>query len=488
MKNNKEKIFNFYIPVLLFMIAFIWKLFYIGVRDICIDEPFTIFNAQRNLKEILLLPTHNEPNPPLFMILLHFWIKIFGISPYSVRIIPLIFNATTVVFIYLLGKKISNYQGGSIAAGLFILSSYQFYFGMETRTYSLLLCSVAAAIYYLFSIIVEKEKKHFLTGLIIANIALVYSHYFGWFVVFMEFATVLFYFKNKIVLKKVFLAIAVTAIAFVPMAITFLKQFLISKDNSWMRPPDKTAYWKEITLFLNAPVVITVFICLFIAGGILLFSKMRKKKFPAEIALLFLFWIVPYTIMFFISSRIPMFENRYVMYNSIALYLFIGTSLGYLYQKWKILMPIAGIIMLATMGINLQTQREFIAHREVKQAVNYLKEKTVDNYVTIIYPHWADYGFAYYYDPSIFEDINNFEAHLRSNAIYQVWGLEDAKVYIAEHPDQKIAFFKDGAWDYPDIENYLDSAYVRTDSAFFADCFHVYLYNIESVKTGVKTN
>jgi uncharacterized membrane protein len=476
MENRNVKLLNFYIPVALFLIAFVWKLTFIGTRDISIDEPFTIYNAQRSLKEILLLPTHNEPNPPLFMILLHFWIKVFGITPYSVRIIPLIFNATTAVFLYFSGKKIMNYHAGIIASGLFVLSSYQFYFGMETRTYSLLLCATAAAIYYLFSLLEKPDKKHFLLGLIISNIVLIYSHYFGWFVVFMEFITALIYFKNNKALIKVSIALFSTAIAFIPMAITFIKQFLISKDNSWMRPPDSTAYWKEITMFMNSPVVISTILYLFAFGMLFLFIARKPTKFKSEIPVLFIFWIVPYSIMFLVSSKVPMFENRYVMYNSIALYLFIGISIGYLYQTRKLMLIAAGIIVLFVMGIKLQTKKEFIAHREVQQAVNYLKDNTDQDYITIIYPHWADYGFAYYYDLNVFRDINNFEEHLRSRDVYQVWSLDDAINYISKYPNQKIAFFKNGGIGYNDIENYLDSASTRTDSAFFEDCINIFLY------------
>lgn len=476
MRINKNSLLNIYIPALLFLIAFVWKFFYIGARDVCIDEPFTIFNAQRSLKDILLLPAHNEPNPPLFMVLLHFWIKIFGISPYSVRIIPLLFNAATAVFMYFLGRKIMNYQSGIIAAGLFILSSYQFYFGMETRTYSLLLFATSSALYFLFSIIKDPKSRKFLVGLVISNIILVYSHYFGWFVVLMEGATLLFYLKRKGILKSATIAIGTTAIAFIPMASIIIKQFLISKDHTWVRPPESSKYWEEITSFMNSPHVITTIMYVLIAGIILFAINKTKKKFPFEIALLFLFWIVPYSIMFFVSAKVPMFENRYVMYNSIGLYLFIGTLIGYLFEKYKFLLLLAVAIVLFTMESKLQTQKEFIAHREVKKAVNYLKEKTGPNYVTIIYPHWADYGFAYYYDRNIFRDIDNFEEHLRSKDIYQVWGLDDVKRFTAKYPDRKIAFFKDGGDGYVEIENYLDSAYVRTDSTFFADCFRIFLY------------
>ncbi len=60
------------IAISLVLIALISKILFIGARDICLDEPFTIFHAQNNVLDILKLPAQNEPNPPMFMLLLHF--------------------------------------------------------------------------------------------------------------------------------------------------------------------------------------------------------------------------------------------------------------------------------------------------------------------------------------------------------------------------------------------------------------------------------
>lgn len=475
---TKENILNLYIPVLLFLVAFMWKFFYIGVRDVCIDEPFTIFNAQLSLKEILLLPTKNEPNPPLFMLILHFWVKLFGISPYSVRIIPLLFNALTPVFIYLTGKKISNYQGGILAAGLFILSSYQFYFGMETRTYSLLLCATSAAIYYLFSNLQNPERRDFLAGLIISNIALVYSHYFGLFVVFTEFLTALYYFRNRLALKKILIALVATGVSFLPMSVIIVKQFFLSKKQTWVKPPEASFYWREIVMFMNSKMVIWITLAVIGVGILLWLAGKQKKHYPDKIVTLFFFWFIPYTLMFFVSAKVPMFENRYVMYNSIGLYLFAGTAVAFLFQEQKYLSVLASALVLFFMGFNLQTRREFIAYRETKKAVDFVKGKTGKDFLTIVYPHWNDLEFAYYYDQEIFKDVRNFEPRLRDSLVYQVWSLDDAKTYIEKFKGKKIAYFRGGK-DYEDINRYLDSAYVRTDSASFSDCYYIYIYNLK---------
>ncbi len=478
LKVNRQNLPDVVIVVVLFATAFIWKFLFIGVRDVCIDEPFTIFNAQKGLKEILLLPTQNEPNPPLFMFILHFWVKWFGISAATVRIVPLFFNALTPVFLYLTGKKLSNHLGGMVAAGLFILSSYQFYFGMETRTYSLLLCATAATLYYLFSLLKNPSGKGYLAGLILTNIILVYSHYFGWFVVFMEFVTGLLYLKNREAFKKIFLAVVVAGIAFIPMAVTFVRQFFISKEQTWVKPPERSAYWRELILFLNNPLVIKVVVVVLLVGLVVFLTGKNKKLVPLDLAAIFLFWLLPYTLMFFVSSKVPMFENRYVMYNSIGLYLNIGFLTGLFYSRWKFLLPVASAVILLTMGLKMQTNLQFIAYRETQKAVHFVKERHDASMLTLVYPHWNDYEFAYYFNQEIFKDVTNFEPRLRDSMVYQVWGLDDAKNYIEKFRDKNILFFRGGN-GYKEINNYLDSLYLRTDSVYFPDCYYIYSYRIK---------
>lgn len=478
LKDNNRVIVSIIIPLLLFVAGFVWKFIFIDARDVCIDEPFTIFNAQKSLREILLLPTQNEPNPPLFMFILSLWIRITGISAASVRLVPLFFNALTPVFLYLAGRKLSNTWGGVAAAGLFILSSYQFYFGMETRTYSLQLCATAAALYYMYSLIIDPARKGHFAGLIIANIILVYSHYFGWFVVFMEAVTCIFYFRRKAAVKKVLLAVLAAAVAFLPMAITVVRQFMISKEQTWVKPPEGSVYRRELIMFMNNPLVIQVVAVVLTAGIVIFLLGKRKKQMPWHYLTLFMFWFLPYTFMFLVSYKVPMFENRYVMYNSIGMYLTIGVLTGFLYAHLRYFLPIAVVTVLIAMGIKMQTSLEFIAYRETRKAVEYVKRNKDSSTLVIIHPYWNDFEFSYYFDRDIFRDVPNMQQRLRDSMVYQVWGLDDAKIYLDRYDADKVLFFRGGS-GFDDINNYLDSLYIRKDSTFFPDCYYIFSYEKE---------
>lgn len=475
MRGKKEIWYSQIIPFLLLSFAFLWKLPFISSRDICLDEPFTIFHAQQSALDIIKLTAQNEPNPPLFMLLLHFWIKLFGIEPFSVRLLPLLFNAFTTVFIYQIGRRFFSLWAGIFAAGLFILSSYHFYFGLETRTYSLLSLATSASLFYFLSLTKTPNSRSFLIGLIISNIVLIYCHFFGWFVVFIQFIISLLYLKNRLLFKKIILVLVLTGVAFLPMAVIFVKQFLISSKGTWVQPPSNSEYLNQILWFLNSKRVFELALIVILAGIIYKIYSRDKESIPKELITVMLWWLVPYSIMFLVSSKVPMFINRYILFNSIGLYLSIAGIIWLLYKK--VPLYIASLSILILMFVDLQINSKEFYYREVKNASAYIDKYKTDKSIVIIHPHWADLGLIYYQNSKIFKDVYHFDSLCNSEHIFPVWNIDFAKDAIANNPNKRVIFYQDGSFDYTAITELLDSTYTKIDEAFYPQCFKVKVYD-----------
>jgi hypothetical protein len=485
MRTDKDsKLLNIYIPALLFIICFCWKFAFINHRDISIDEPFTIFNAQKSIAGILKLPAEGEPNPPLFMIFVHFWIKLFGIESSLVRMVPLLFNAITVVFIYFTGKRYFSFWTGLVASGLFLFSSYHFFHGLQVRTYSLLSMSTASALYFYLNYLQDVRNRKALAGLILSNLFLVYSHYFGWFVVFAQFLASFVYVRNFRMFFRFQLPSIATVIGFLPMIYIVLKQFKKSSKGTWLRPPNPEDYYLQIYYLLNNKEVYKVAFYI-IAAGILftvfLLIKKRWKQFNPGVPVLFLWWFAPYTIMFLISSKIPVFCDTYVLFNSIGLFLFIPALFSMLFQKQKFLEPLAGTVLLVFMFLHMRILPDNFSYREIRNAVEFVKKYDTerDKRVIIIYPVWADLPFTYHYDKKIFNECDNFYTVCPQNDIYRVWGMSHAKNVMNALKGRRIIMYQEGPVTNPEEQffDYLDSAYVRIDKAFFPQTFNVGIYD-----------
>lgn len=471
---TRKSFYNIYLPCLLFLIAFFWKFFYLETRDICIDEPYTIFNAQLSAAEVIKLSVQNENNPPLFMLLLHYWIKLFGISALSVRMLPLLFNALTAVFLFLTGKKVASLWSGILASGLFIFSTTHFYFGMDTRAYSLLSLATAASLYYFISLIRNPEDKKVFVALIAANCILIYSNYFGWFIVTVQFLGSFIYFGHRKLFRKLIYSTIATGILFLPLAPVLIRQFLVSAKGTWVQPPAKTEYLHQLWFMLNDKLVFNTVALILIAGITYVFYMHKYGNFKREIAIICMFWFIPYTIMFFVSSKIPMFLNSYILFTSIGFYAFIAIAVNLLFNQ--ITGKVVSIALLILMFSQIQINAKDFYYREVKNAVNKVKSETTSNSIVIIYPHWADQGFIYYYDQNIFKDFRNYDSLLLKNRLFNVWNIQMAKDYIEKYKNNRIIYYQDGQTGDKSICDYLNDNYVKIDSAFYPECFNVVVF------------
>ncbi|PKP46004.1 MAG: hypothetical protein CVT94_16070 [Bacteroidetes bacterium HGW-Bacteroidetes-11] len=480
---NESKLLNIYVPVLLFLIAFCWKFFYISQRDLCLDEPFSVFNAQKSIADILKIPAQGEPNPPLFMILLHFWIKLFGLETTSLRILPLLFNAVTVIFIYLTGKRFFGLWTGLIASALFLFSTFQFYHGLEARTYSLLSMATAASLYFFMQYANNINNYKALTGLILSNILLVYSHYFGWFVVFSQILTSFIYIRNFRMFFRFMMPFLGTAVGFLPMVPIIIRQFEKStRIGTWVKPPKATDYLEHIQYFLNHKEVFWLLMYIFAAGAVFTLVMVALKKWKGlniGVLVLLIWWLVPYSIMFLISFKIPMFTAKYLLFNSIGMYVFIAAMINFLFQKHKYIEPAVGLLLVVSMYLHLKILPDYFAYREVRNSVEFVKNHENDKSIVLIYPPWTDFSFNYYYDRSIFEDHQDYYVTMFKNDLYRVWGLENAQTVIRANPDRRVIYFQDGKNNNPneDVFGFLDSTYILIEKQFFPQTFRVGVYD-----------
>jgi uncharacterized membrane protein len=104
--------------------------------DLWLDEALTV--------NIARLPIHEIPSylkrdgaPPLFYVLLHFWMGVFGTSDVAVRSLAGVFGVVTVPLAWLAGKRLGGPKVGWAAMLLVATSPFATRYDTETRMYSL---------------------------------------------------------------------------------------------------------------------------------------------------------------------------------------------------------------------------------------------------------------------------------------------------------------------------------------------------------------
>ncbi len=111
------------------------------------DEGFTLWVSQLPPNQIWQV-AQSDTSPPLYYLLLHFWIHWFGISETSLRGLSAFLESLCVPIFCLLAKKIlADKRAVTIAMSLFALCAFQVEYAQEARFYGLLLFLALASVY-----------------------------------------------------------------------------------------------------------------------------------------------------------------------------------------------------------------------------------------------------------------------------------------------------------------------------------------------------
>ena len=120
-----------------------------------LDETVSVWLADHSLPDMLYWIVKIDPHPPLYYLLLHYWIALKGDTPYYARLFSALFGAGTIPMIYLIGKHMSGAMTGLAAAVFLAFSPYNIYFAQEARMYTFLTFNASVAIYALVRLLTD---------------------------------------------------------------------------------------------------------------------------------------------------------------------------------------------------------------------------------------------------------------------------------------------------------------------------------------------
>ena len=137
------------------LIGGILRVLLLGTKGMWLDETFSVWLASHSVAEMLQWIVRIDQHPPLYYLLLHYWIAFQGDASYSVRLLSVFFGTATIPIIYLIGKRISGALVGLAAAIFLAFSPFNLYYAQETRMYTLLTFNAAVAIYVLVRLLTD---------------------------------------------------------------------------------------------------------------------------------------------------------------------------------------------------------------------------------------------------------------------------------------------------------------------------------------------
>jgi uncharacterized membrane protein len=293
--------------IVLMTVAYVLIRFW-NLTDSCLffDEIFSLHAAGQSWGEMFWFVAQDLIHPPLFYILLKVWIMIGGDGLLWVRLFPLIFSALALIPFYLICKQLKLGDWSCILALLLLaVNGCLIKYAQEIRMYSVMLCFGLFSI-WLFIRFLNKNKG--LAWLILVNVLLVNTHYFGWLIIVSQLTIVLFLERDK--LKQTLLMIGVTGLSFLPWV---LQVWQASKINAnyqqnlgWAEKPKiltlyhflgdlfEPFYYQQTNVDRAETIVIVIpLILIFLTTGILFFVNWKAETEKREFILLLIFLKLP---------------------------------------------------------------------------------------------------------------------------------------------------------------------------------------------------
>ncbi|MEW6273318.1 MAG: glycosyltransferase family 39 protein [Thermodesulfobacteriota bacterium] len=402
---------------------------------IWLDEAVSLHVAQAPVSLATLAAA--EPTPPLYYLLLCGWLRVFGFSLESARLLSVLLSSATAVLLLDLGRRHLDGETALVAAALFTSSKLQLHYAHEARCYALvgLLC---VASFDVFLALVARPTRRKALALGLLNAALLYTHYVAVFALVAQLASAAVLARERRAFVGCYVASqGFAALLFTPWLVGLARDGISQKD--WIGPPTLARARFVVKRFAGSSTLLTLWAA--VAAAAVLGRRLRPAVpvDPAKIATLALWAFAPVLLAYGASFVRQTLLDRYVLYASLGLYLL----LGYVVSLAPVSRASRALLAAALVGLSLWTT---LAHphrrHDWRTAVAVVREERALGATPVVAPDWHLRPLAWYLDRAAFRD------HARTRERLEAAGVvpaEDVRALRLEPRRHVLVLGPDGA-------------------------------------------
>ncbi len=329
------------------------SMYKIGNNSLWYDEGFSVDIANDSVSDIIASCIKEDVNPPLYLIILHYWLDLFGDSETALRSLSAVSMSFACGILFLFCQRFFNWQTSIFSTLLFFTSNELFYYSQEGRTFGLIILFYMLSL-YTFMCFVKKPSiwNSLLLGLL--NGIIFYLHtlaslsFVAQIILFpiLSFNKELFFKKEDKPLS--FLGFSVKQIIyymfswiiFVLLFLPWLERFFeLLKQTSgsfWLSKPSSWEFNKCLFEFHNSKELFFTYLIMYtiVLITIIGFKKLRAERLDFKLLILPfiigpLIMILNFTLSIYST---PIFLKRYILFTIIGFFI----SYAYVFSILKI--------------------------------------------------------------------------------------------------------------------------------------------------------
>ncbi len=484
-------------PLLLILLASVLAIvFTLYSQSLRLDESQSIWVATKSVGEILNF-VGQDVHVPLYFLLLHFWIQIFGTDVFVSRLLSLIFFILSFFAIYKLASEVSDNRLAILTIALFSLSPFIIWYAAETRMYTLfiLISTLQSLSFIVFFKSAGKSGK---TALLVTSLLGFFTHYFF---VFQLFTQIIFLFAKytpslfqrnlepnlalRQIIFKFFLISGSAFVLFFPWIIYVFRLGSASNTQPLIPQPSTYNIFQTFINFLfgfQSQDIQSTLVSLWPLSIIIMFLIFTKRvKFrPRLLDYFVLLTILPVILAFIISIILrPLFLSRYLIFVTPSLFLILAWILLTLIRK-KVMVG----VFLAFLSLAALVYQNISVYSPIKedyrQVADYLNQKTTPKDIIVISSPFTIYPVEYYYKGGAAMDtIPSWDRFTKG--IIPPFSKEKLVSQVDNYKTQNIRIFLVLSYDQgyeKDIREYFDKSTQLLDQQRFSPGLEIRVYRL----------
>ncbi len=397
---------TWYVPVIIVLLASIsWIISttVFGNESLRLDESQSIWQTSHSLEGTLKVVAQ-DVHMPLYHVILHYWIVMFGNDIELIRMLSFIFFLLCLPFIYLLARMATLSRKWSLfVVALFTLSPFVNWYANEARMYTLL-AFMSIANQYFFARIMQGKKNSWPWYALTAVIG-AYSHYFFFFNLITQ---AIFYFMNarkfpkKTFIKLVGVALLIIA-AISPWIWYFISQGAASNTRPLLELPTAINFFNAYSQFLfgfqsnSLNTILISFWPLTVVVAFLLVRRFVKPNFPMHF-IAYAAFVPPLTAFVLSFIVTPFFLSRYMVAAVAPLLIAIVWIMSRASKKTAIVSAIITFALTCALLVVQVVSTETPVRENYKQIAADITEKATPRDVVVMSTPFTVYPFEYYYN------------------------------------------------------------------------------------------
>jgi len=421
------------------ILAAFLRFYNLGFQSLWTDELYSLSLINKSLSSIIRVCLNSDPNPPLYYLFLWMWTKVFGGGAYASRALSALFGVLGVISIYVLGKRLFSKAAGFIALAILSVNIYHIYYSQEARSYAMAFLLSILSFLFFIRLHQDPDLKSCLLYIFFTAL-LIYTHYFGLFILISQFCFVLFTLSRE---KKILLFIKYYGLSGIFLFVLYIPWIpavlrLNKLQTFWTTKPKADFFIQYFKEYLGSePFLIVLFSALFI---IYLISDSSKNPFIQDKILLMSWLLITLFLPYLLSFDHPApLVQRYAIVILPAIILIASQALAFIKERQSRGFLVGAIVITSLMNIFLIRGNYYqkIQKEQWRETAQYVIARDPHKfYPTYVYPAYGSRSFSYYFNnafgqkrdiQSLHSDgmpIEEIYQNIKSGKASGVWILE----------------------------------------------------------------